>query len=236
VTLGLIGATGRQGQRYLMGRNGGDAISHWYSRAPTVEQRAAIDSDVTRWEGEEWDDFLNVCDSVIIATPTPTHYELTKRCLLAGKSVLVEKPLAETYKQCLELIELAEAQGVKLMVAHTHVHGERWRACASAAASMGLRLRVTIPLCTKTEQLQSWLPHAAAIQFAVGQKDSVGPEQSGVARIRCEWWREGLSIGWSAVAEDTAAASPMRHQLNRFLGNWSEDLRAIYGMVFGKDL
>ena len=35
-------------------------------------------------------------DGILIATPVSTHYEIAKRCLLAGKHVMVEKPLANT--------------------------------------------------------------------------------------------------------------------------------------------
>ena len=36
-------------------------------------------------------------DAVAIATPVHTHYELALAALRAGKHVLVEKPLAQTY-------------------------------------------------------------------------------------------------------------------------------------------
>ncbi len=58
-------------------------------------------------------------EAVIIATPVHTHWELARRCLVAGKSVLVEKPLASSTAQCAELIEIAEARGLVLMVGHT---------------------------------------------------------------------------------------------------------------------
>jgi predicted dehydrogenase len=58
-------------------------------------------------------------DAVVIATPVHTHWETARRCLGAGKSVLVEKPLASSSRQCAELIEMASARGVVLMVGHT---------------------------------------------------------------------------------------------------------------------
>lgn len=61
-------------------------------------------------------------DAVYVATPVSTHYALTKAALLCGKHVLVEKPLAMTSAQGLELCELAEARGLVLMVGHTFVY------------------------------------------------------------------------------------------------------------------
>lgn len=55
---------------------------------------------------------------VVIATPAETHYDLTRQALEAGKDVLVEKPLALTYEQGAELVQLAERQGRILMVGH----------------------------------------------------------------------------------------------------------------------
>jgi DegT/DnrJ/EryC1/StrS aminotransferase family/Oxidoreductase family, NAD-binding Rossmann fold len=58
-------------------------------------------------------------DAVVIATPTSTHYQLTKEALLAGKHVLCEKPLAETSAEAEELSELARQTNRTLMVGHT---------------------------------------------------------------------------------------------------------------------
>lgn len=58
-------------------------------------------------------------DAVVIATSVKSHYRLAKQALLAGKHVLVEKPLTYSAAQAEELIELAEARGLTLMVGHT---------------------------------------------------------------------------------------------------------------------
>ncbi len=67
-------------------------------------------------------DLASVLDSnvsgVVVATPAETHHELAKRALLAGKDVLVEKPLALTYEQGAELVHLADISGRILMVGH----------------------------------------------------------------------------------------------------------------------
>jgi predicted dehydrogenase len=56
--------------------------------------------------------------AAVIATPLQTHYNLVKKALLAGKHVLCEKPLCETVLQARELIDLAEARNLVLMVGH----------------------------------------------------------------------------------------------------------------------
>jgi len=58
-------------------------------------------------------------DAVVIATPASTHYEIAKKCLLAGKHVLLEKPMATSSAHCEELVQLAEKRNLSLMVGHT---------------------------------------------------------------------------------------------------------------------
>jgi predicted dehydrogenase len=61
-------------------------------------------------------------DAIVLATPVSTHYEFARQALLAGKSVLVEKPLARSTAEVLDLMELAEQRGKLLMVDHTFLY------------------------------------------------------------------------------------------------------------------
>jgi predicted dehydrogenase len=58
-------------------------------------------------------------DAVVVATPVNTHYSLVKEALQAGKHVLVEKPITALSDHARDLIELAQANGLTLMVGHT---------------------------------------------------------------------------------------------------------------------
>jgi predicted dehydrogenase len=58
-------------------------------------------------------------EAVVVATPVSTHFEVARRCLAAGKSVLVEKPLAMSRRHTAELSRLARETGRTLMVGHT---------------------------------------------------------------------------------------------------------------------
>jgi UDP-2-acetamido-3-amino-2,3-dideoxy-glucuronate N-acetyltransferase len=57
-------------------------------------------------------------NAVALATPAVAHYEMAKAALLAGKDVLVEKPLAVDVKHGEELVKVAEANNRVLMVGH----------------------------------------------------------------------------------------------------------------------
>ncbi len=55
---------------------------------------------------------------VVIATPAETHFSLARECLLAGKHVYVEKPLALSDTEGAELIRIAQENNRILMVGH----------------------------------------------------------------------------------------------------------------------
>ena len=57
-------------------------------------------------------------EAVVVATPVPTHCELARRVLEAGKHVFVEKPPAMRGAEMEELCELAEERGLVLMPGH----------------------------------------------------------------------------------------------------------------------
>src|SRR3954467_12837442 len=72
----------------------------------------------------DYDHFLNGIglDAVVIATPVKHHYPMAKASLLAGKHTMIEKPMASSTAECEELIEIAERNGLVLMVGHTFLY------------------------------------------------------------------------------------------------------------------
>lgn len=57
-------------------------------------------------------------DGYTIAAPAPLHYEIAKKLLEKGKSVLVEKPMTLSAETSKELVEIAKEKGAQLMVGH----------------------------------------------------------------------------------------------------------------------
>lgn len=74
-------------------------------------------------------------EAVVIATPIRTHYRLAKAALLAGKHVMIEKPLTASSAEAEELIQLADMLGRTLMVGHTFLYNAGIRALRDTVAS-----------------------------------------------------------------------------------------------------
>jgi predicted dehydrogenase len=61
---------------------------------------------------------IDACDVITVASPAVFHHDAVRRALLAGRAVLVEKPLAATVEEARELAELAAANNLVLRVGH----------------------------------------------------------------------------------------------------------------------
>ncbi len=57
-------------------------------------------------------------EAAIVAVPTQAHHQVASDLLRAGCNVLVEKPIAATLQEAQEIVDLAEKQGLVLMVGH----------------------------------------------------------------------------------------------------------------------
>ena len=64
------------------------------------------------------DTLIHAVDVVDVVTPTSFHHEMAIQCLTAGKHVFIEKPLTKTIAQAEELVQLADAKGLKGQVGH----------------------------------------------------------------------------------------------------------------------
>ncbi|CAK6494122.1 Putative oxidoreductase YceM [Pantoea sp. Nvir] len=93
----------------------------------------------------------DACDAVFVHTSTATHYEIVKALLLAGKDVLVDKPLADNFSQAEALVALAEKRGRRLMVGFNRRFAPRY------------------------QQLRLAMPQAASLRVEKHRSDSVGP-------------------------------------------------------------
>jgi predicted dehydrogenase len=101
------------------------------------------------------------------------HYEVVKQCLLAGKHVHTEKPLALRYSEAKELVDLAAARGLRLGSAPVTYMGEAqqtaWQLLRSGKAG---RVRL-VYADINHGRIEAWHPnpepfYAVGIQWDVG--------------------------------------------------------------------
>ncbi|HSM46262.1 MAG TPA: Gfo/Idh/MocA family oxidoreductase, partial [Draconibacterium sp.] len=57
-------------------------------------------------------------DAVYIATPPDSHASYAIEVMRAGKPVYVEKPMARSYSECLEMLKVSEETGMPVFVAY----------------------------------------------------------------------------------------------------------------------
>ncbi|MEK9727555.1 MAG: Gfo/Idh/MocA family oxidoreductase [Candidatus Margulisiibacteriota bacterium] len=71
-------------------------------------------------------EILNDTDitAVVIATPVKTHFDLSIKCLNAGKHILVEKPMATTIDEIEKIESLAKSNQLIAMSGHTFLFND----------------------------------------------------------------------------------------------------------------
>lgn len=93
-----------------------------------LQVKAVVDIDLPRAEKvasllsarayTNFRDALDEVDAVLIALPHHLHHPVGMECLAAGKHVLMEKPMANSEQECLDLIHAADREGLVLMTAY----------------------------------------------------------------------------------------------------------------------
>ena len=119
--VGIIGS-GRIARRFIPESKVVNGIEVVAAYNPN-EQEAALFADDFGIQGySEWDTFICSVDAVYIASPHLTHYEYTRKALLAGRHVLCEIPFVLHKDQAVELYHLAEDRGLVLLEASKTAH------------------------------------------------------------------------------------------------------------------
>jgi len=84
------------------------------------DMAAQLASDVHFFDSAEELLTSNVCDAVIISTPTNFHAEQSIAAMQAGKHVLVEKPMASSLEECKRMLDVSKQTGKVLTVGFNH--------------------------------------------------------------------------------------------------------------------
>lgn len=92
--------------------------------ASSRTNREGLGAFVSRFGGEGYTDYRSILarddiDVVCISLPHHLHVEAVELAALAGKHILLEKPMALTLEGCDRILAAVERAGVKMMLAHT---------------------------------------------------------------------------------------------------------------------
>ncbi len=124
---------------------------------------ADIDEDAARAVAKDCGDcptytdslkLLDKVDAVSIVVPTEHHLEVSRPFLEKGIHMLLEKPVAPSYEESLEIVELAEKSGAILQIGHL----ERYN-----AGVMALAERVKTPRFIEVHRLGPFVARATDV-------------------------------------------------------------------------
>ena len=117
IGLAGLGSMGRNHLRHLSTREG-CIVSAVADPDPALVADAAAKTGATGFSDPlEMIESAGL-DAVVIAAPTTVHAEVALAAISAGLPVLVEKPLAATVEEGIEIVRAAHARGVPLQVGH----------------------------------------------------------------------------------------------------------------------
>src|SRR5258708_827353 len=101
-----------------------DRVEVAYAYSPSAERRAKFAQTFPFSQCDSLETILDdsSIDAVAVLTPPNMHLEIVKRCAVAGKHVLLEKPLEITTARAEEMVTDCRGGGVTLAVVLQHRH------------------------------------------------------------------------------------------------------------------
>ncbi len=119
VRLGLIGCGGMAGAHQRRFGHLGERLQLTAAVDVVAERAAAVAALFPGARAAtDYQQVVGEVDAVLVALPHHLHHAATRFFLDAGKHVLLEKPMANTEAECLDLIAAQQRAGTVLMVAY----------------------------------------------------------------------------------------------------------------------
>lgn len=161
VWIGIIG-TGSIAGRFVPEAKfvSGNTISAAYN-PDHAECEAFCSANGIPLAARTFEELLDGCDAVYVASPHYTHYEYVKAALEAGKDVLCETPFVLRLTQAEELYSIAEARHKTLLIAHKTAYCPAFRHLVTMLKSgvIGKIVDINASVTTLTDEKSSKLDH-----------------------------------------------------------------------------
>jgi len=188
-------------------------------RTQRIARNLGADDYVVGWETAVRDPAIS---AIIIALPPQMHCAAAKAALLAGKHVLVEKPLATSLEECDEIIDAARQTGVVLAGGENIPYRPALRRAKQLLADVGEpRLFIASSLhtasCSNNRSvgilLDVCVHYIRAVRYLFGEPDAVfasraeqlvrqqpGDDNVTLLLSSRAGWQATLSFSWQASA------------------------------------
>jgi predicted dehydrogenase len=97
---------------------------------------------------------VQVCDAIVVVTPTPAHFRIAQAALRKFKHVFIEKPVTGTLEEARQLSTLALESGMKVQVGHV----ERYNPAFTA-----VRTSIDQPMFIEAHRLAQFNPRGTDV-------------------------------------------------------------------------
>ena len=156
--IGVLGAghLGKIHLRCILQADQVYALAGFYDPNPDTSRETALQFNIRAFPSAEA--LIEAVDVVDIVTPTPSHFALAEKAILAGKHVFVEKPLTRTLEEAQQLIQLSRAHRVQVQVGHV----ERFNPALLALKGQDLN-----PMFIEAHRLASFNPRGADVSVVL---------------------------------------------------------------------
>jgi predicted dehydrogenase len=111
----------------------------------------------------DYRDALDKADAFSIVAPTTAHYEIAMSCIMAGKDILIEKPITATIEEADDLIKAAEEAGVIIQVGHL----EQFNPVISTLHNMNKDGLIENPLFIEAERVSQFLGRGTDVDITL---------------------------------------------------------------------
>jgi len=110
-----VGHMGNQHAR-VYAELGNSQLIGVYDLDREIGRRIALQHGTTLFDSIP--ELIEAAEAVSIAVPTSSHFDVAAQCILAGRHILLEKPMTNTTEEAVKLVEMAKKAGVILQVGH----------------------------------------------------------------------------------------------------------------------
>lgn len=146
----------------------------------------------------DYNDIASVVDGVIVALPNSLHYEAGKYFLEHNTPVLIEKPLAQNYKDAVQLVQISDNTGNALAVNNTRRLYPNFKKIKSIIRNGGLG--DVLKVCWIEGDKFSW--PAKTGHYVTGKSRGVIADKGAHVLDILSWWL-GPNITLRAAKDDS---------------------------------